>query len=46
MNKVGIFYFRSLYSQSAASLSVGKFSDYLLNRGYKTNIYLLKNDDH
>ncbi len=46
MNKVGIFYFRSLFSQSAASLSVGKFSDYLLNRGYKTNIYLLKNDDH
>lgn len=42
--KVGIFYFRSLYSQSACSLSVGKFSDYLLNRGYKTNLYLLKSN--
>lgn len=46
MNKVGICYFRSLYSQSACSLSVGKFSDYLLNRGYSTNLFLLKNDDH
>ena len=46
MDKVGICYFRSLYSQSACSLSVGKFSDYLLNRGYKTNLFLLKNDDH
>lgn len=46
MNKVGICYFRSLYSQSACSLSMGKFSDYLLNRGYCTNIFLLKNDNH
>lgn len=46
MKKIGICYFRSLYSQSACSLSVGKVSDYLLNRGYKTNLFLLKNDDH
>lgn len=46
MNKIGICYFRSLYSQSACSLSVGKLSDYLLNRGYNTNLYLLKNDSH
>ena len=46
MNKVGICYFRSLYSQSACSLSMGKFSDYLLNRGYRTSLFLLKNDDH
>lgn len=46
MNKIGICYFRSLYSQSACSLSVGKLSDYLLNKGYITNLYLLKNDDH
>ena len=46
MNKVGICYFRSLYSQSACSLTMGKFSDYLLNRGYNTNLFLLRNDDH
>ncbi len=46
MNKIGICYFRSLYSQSACSLSVGKVSDYLLNRGYKTNLFLLKKDDY
>ena len=46
MNKIGICYFRSLYSQSACSLSVGKVSDYLLNRGYYTNLFLIKNDDH
>ncbi len=46
MNKIGICYFRSLYSQSACSLSVGKVSDYLLNRGYRTNLYLLKQDDY
>ena len=46
MNKIGICYFRSLYSQSACSLSVGKASDYLLNRGYRTNLFLLKKDDH
>ena len=46
MNKIGICYFRSLYSQSACSLSVGKVSDYLLNRGYETNLFLLKNNDH
>lgn len=45
MNKVGICYFRSLYSQSACSLSVGKLSDYLLNRGYETHLYLLKRDN-
>lgn len=44
MKKVSICYFRSLYSQSACSLSVGKLSDYLLNRGYKTKLFLLKND--
>lgn len=42
---IGIFYFRSLYSQSAASLSIGRFSDYLLNRGYNTKIYLLRQDN-
>lgn len=42
---VGIFYFRSLYSQSISSISVGKFSDLLLNRGYNTNLGILKNDD-
>ena len=41
MNKIGICYFRSLYSQSACSLSVSKVSDYLLNRGYETNLFLL-----
>ena len=46
MNKIGICYFRSLYSQSACSLTVGKASDYLLNRGYRTNLFLLKKDDH
>ena len=46
MDKIGIYYFRSLYSQSACSLSVGKFSDFLINRGYKTNLHLLKNDNH
>ena len=46
MNKIGICYFRSLYSQSACSLSVGKLSDCLLNRGYSTNLYLLKNNDY
>ena len=44
MKKVGICYFRSLYSQSACSLSMGKLSDYLLNKGYITHLYLLKND--
>ena len=44
MNKVSICYFRSLYSQSACSLSIGKLSDYLLNRGYETHLFLLKND--
>ena len=46
MKKVGICYFRSLYSQSACSLTVGKLSEYLLNRGYSTNLYLIKNNDH
>lgn len=46
MNRVGICYFRSLYSQSACSLTMGKFSDYLLTRGYDTKLFLLKNDDH
>ena len=46
MNKIAICYFRSLYSQSACSLSVSKVSDYLLNRGYETNLFLLKQDDH
>lgn len=46
MNKVGICYFRSLYSQSACSLSVGKVSDYLLNKGYYTSLYLIKENDH
>ncbi|MBE6153641.1 MAG: radical SAM protein [Firmicutes bacterium] len=42
---VGIYYFRSLFSQSACSLSSGKLSDYLTNKGYITNIGLLKIDD-
>ena len=45
MKKIGICYFRSLYSQSACSLSMGKLSDYLLNKGYQTHLYLLKNND-
>ena len=44
-NKVGIYYFRSLYSQSACSLSVGRFSDFLLNRGYKVKLEVLKQND-
>lgn len=44
--KVGIYYFRSLYSQSACSLSVGKFSEFLLNRGYNVKLGILKNDDY
>lgn len=44
--KIGIYYFRSLYSQSACSLSVGKFSDFLLNRGYNVKLGILKNNDY
>ncbi len=44
--RVGIYYFRSLYSQSACSLSVGKFSDFLLTRGYNVKLGILKNDDY
>ena len=43
---VGIYYFRSLYSQSACSLSVGKFSDFLLNKGYSVKLGILKIDDY
>lgn len=43
---LGIFYFRSLFSQSACSLSVGKLSDFLLNRGYNVKLGILKNDDY
>ena len=39
--KVGIYYFRTLYTQSAASLSVGKLSNKLLNNGYEVNLFLL-----
>ena len=42
---VGIYYFRSLYSQSVSSLSVGKFSDFLLTRGYNVKLGVLKTDD-
>lgn len=42
---VGIYYFRSLYSQSISSISVGKFSDFLLNRGYDVKLGVLKKDD-
>ncbi len=42
---IGIFYYRSLYSQSICSLSVGKFSDFLLNRGYNVKLGVLKIDD-
>lgn len=44
--KVGIYYFRSLFSQSACSLSVSKFSDLLINRGYNVNLGILKTDDY
>lgn len=46
MKSIGICYFRSLFSQSACSLSVGKFSHFLLNRGYNTNLYLLEKDNY
>ena len=42
---VGIYYFRSLYSQSVSSLSVGKFSDFLLTKGYNVKLGILKNYD-
>lgn len=43
---VKILYFRSLYSQSISSVSVAKFSKYLLDRGYNTQILLLSNTDY
>ena len=46
MKSIGICYFRSLFSQSACSLSVGKFSHFLLNRGYNTNLYLLEKNNY
>ena len=46
MKSIGICYFRSLFSQSACSLSVGKFSHFLLNRGYNTNLYLLEQNNY
>ena len=46
MPMIKIFYFRSLYSQSISSISVSKFSKYLLDRGYKTEIKLLSNTDY
>lgn len=39
--KIGIFYFRTLYTQSAASLSVGKLSNKLLHKGYEVKLFLL-----
>lgn len=44
--KVKIYYFRSLFSQSACSLSAGKFSSFLLDRGYNTDLALLKMEDY
>ena len=46
MKSIGICYFRSLFSQSACSLSVGKFSHFLLNRGYNTNLYLIEKNNY
>lgn len=46
MKKVIFYYFRSLYSQSACSFSVGKASKYLLDNGYSTEIRLLHTDDY
>lgn len=43
---VKILYFRSLYSQSISSVSIAKFSKYLLDRGYNTHILLLSNTDY
>ncbi len=43
---IKILYFRSLYSQSISSISVAKFSKYLLDRGYNTEILLLSNTDY
>lgn len=39
--RIGIYYFRTLFTQSAASLSVGKLSNKLLNKGYDVNLFLL-----
>ncbi len=44
--KVSILYFRSLYSQSASSLSSAKFSADLLSKGYDTYINLLSKTDY
>lgn len=46
MKKVIFYYFRSLFSQSACSFSVGKASKYLLDNGYSTEIRLLHTDDY
>lgn len=43
---IEFFYYRSLYSQSASSLSVAKFSSYLLSRGYETKINLMSLEDY
>ena len=46
MKKVVFYYFRSLFSQSACSFSVGKASKYLLDNGYTTEIRLLHTNDY
>ncbi len=46
MKKVIFYYFRSLFSQSACSFSVGKASKYLLDNGYSTEIRLLHTNDY
>ncbi len=46
MKKVIFYYFRSLFSQSACSFSVGKASKYLLDNGYNTEIRLLHTNNY
>ena len=43
---VRFYYFRSLYSQSIASLTVGKMSNQFLQRGYKTCLNVLFLNDY
>ncbi len=44
--KIGIYFFRTLFSQSAGSLSVGKLSAYLHKKGYEVDLHLLSLSDY
>ena len=46
MTKIGIFFFRTLYSQSASSVTVEKISSELKDNGIATEVRLLKQFDH